>query len=108
MSEPLFGSHVREAIAIIKKAWQETRSSTTEDDMSENGKGRLFEFAVLYHPAPKFDKNGNETRERSKLIVPVEHALVSSEQEALILASRKIPDEYLEKLEEVEIAVRPF
>ncbi len=34
--------------------------------------------------------------------------VTGTEQEALILASRKIPDEYLEKLEEVEIAVRPF
>ena len=70
-----------------------------------NGKGRLYEYAVLYHPEPEED---GVKRLKSELIVGVKQALVRSQQEAMILAAREIPEKYLDKLDEVEIAVRPF
>ena len=70
-----------------------------------NGKGRLYEYAVLYHPEPE-EEDGK--RPRSELIVNVQQVLVRSQQEAMILAAREIPEKYLDKLDEVEIAVRPF
>jgi hypothetical protein len=67
-------------------------------------KGKIFEYAVIYHPRTKKD----EEHKRSVLVVDVKRAICADQQEALILASREIPDQYLDKLDQVEIAVRPF
>ena len=69
---------------------------------------KLYEYAVLYHPKPKKDAEGNEVREKSSLIVAVETVMADSDQEATIVAARKIPESYLDKLEQVEIVIRPF
>ena len=68
-------------------------------------KGKIFEYAVLYHP-PKKDKE--EDTKKSVLVVEVQRVLDVTEQEAVMLASRAIPGEYTDKLEFVEIIVRPF
>jgi len=44
----------------------------------------------------------------SELIVEVEQVLARSDKEALMMATRAIPEEYADKLDQVEIAVRPF
>lgn len=67
-------------------------------------KGKIFEYAVIYHPKTKKE----EEELPSKLIVDVKRVVAGSDQEALILASREIPAEYMDKLDRVEIAVRPF
>ena len=64
--------------------------------------------AVLYHPKAKKDAAGNEERVKSTILTDVTHVLASSTEEVSILASRTIPDEYLDKLDMVEIVVRPF
>lgn len=66
---------------------------------------QIFEYAVVFQP-----KNEDETKEREKpkLVVDVTRVLASSQQEVTILASRSIPADYLDRLDEVEIAVRPF
>lgn len=68
-------------------------------------KGKIFEYAVIYHP-PKKEKD--EDVKASKLIVDVARILAASEQEAVMLAARAIPAEYVDKLEYCEIVVRPF
>lgn len=74
----------------------------------ENGKrARLYEYAVLYHPEPE-EVGGKVVEKRSELIVDLTTVLATSEQEVLIQASRVIPEQYLDKLKGVEIAVRPF
>lgn len=85
------------------------------DPTSSNGRGRLFEYAVLYHPkqtkeqiergeAVRFDT----VRPKSVLLVTPTTIMASSDQEVSIQAARAIPTEYLDKLEDVEIVVRPF
>jgi hypothetical protein len=69
------------------------------------GRGRIFEYAVIYHPRKK---SKDEEVKRSEMIVEVTRVIATSDQEVVILASRKIPDTYLDKLDEIEIAVRPF
>lgn len=69
---------------------------------------KLYEYAVLYHPKPKKDAEGNEVREKSQLVVPVKHVIADSDQEATIVAAREIPEDHLDKLEQVEIVIRPF
>jgi hypothetical protein len=76
--------------------------------MSENGKARLYEFAILYQPKERFDANGNDTTPPAEVLVEPTRILVRDEKEAMIQASRRIPEAYLAKLDEVDIAVRPF
>ncbi len=68
-------------------------------------RARIFEYAVIHHPKPK---KKDEPAEKSVLIVDVERVLAVEPQEVTILASRQIPEDYLDKLEQIEIAVRPF
>ena len=72
---------------------------------NERKKGRIFEFAILFHPAPK---NANEIPGPTELLVEPKHIIASDEQEALIPACRAIPEDFLDRLQEVEIAVVPF
>ena len=68
---------------------------------------KLFEYAVVYHPKPK-KVDGVEHREKSQLLVPMTSVLADSDKEVAIVASRQIPEEYLDKLAQVEILIRPF
>jgi len=68
-------------------------------------KGKLFEYAVLYHPRKK---EKDEEEKASKVIVDKVSVLAASEQEVSIMAARDIPTEYLDRLSEIEILVRPF
>jgi hypothetical protein len=71
-------------------------------------KGKLFEYAVLYHPKSKKDLAGNEEVTKSIILTDVTRQLAATPDEVSILAARSIPPEYLDKLEQVEIVVRPF
>lgn len=68
-------------------------------------KGKIFEFAILRHPMPD---NPNDKPLPSVLVQEPKYILAQDQQQATILAAREIPEESLDKLEEVEIAVRPF
>jgi len=67
-------------------------------------KKQFFQFAVLFHPTEEEYKTGT----RSKVLVEISTIFASDAKEAGILAARQIPETYLEKLDQVEIAVRPF
>ena len=69
---------------------------------------KLFEYAVLYHPKPRKDANQNEVEEPSEILVKPEIKLAKSDKEIAMLAARAIPEKYIDKLEQVEIIVRPF
>lgn len=70
--------------------------------------GKLFEYAVIHHPKAKKDVAGNEEPVKSKIITDVTRVLAVNDKEVGILAGRSIPEEFLDKLEQVEIVVRPF
>ena len=71
-------------------------------------KSSLFEYAVLYHPKAKKDAAGNEEETKSVILTDVTRVLAATPAEVSIRASRSIPEEYLDKLQEVDIVVRPF
>ena len=72
-------------------------------------KGKLFEYAVLYHPKEKKNAAGEVVEEKkSEIVVNPTTVLASSEQEVDMLAARSIPDGLTDKLECVEVLVRPF
>jgi hypothetical protein len=71
-------------------------------------KGKLFEYAVVYHPKQTKDTSGNDTTPPSVLIVPKSSTLATTDKEVGIRASRAIPVEYDDRLDDCEVFVRPF
>ena len=66
---------------------------------------KLFQYAILFHPKKKKDE---DTAGKSKIIVDLKTVLAADDKSATILASRDIPQDYIEQLDQVEIAIRPF
>lgn len=58
----------------------------------------LFQFAILLHP-PK---------QNSVLLVPPQTILASKQSTVEIYAARLISDEYLDRLDQIEILIRPY
>lgn len=72
-------------------------------------KGKLFEYAVIYHPKEKKDAAGNPLESKKSLIVTdLTRVLATSDKEVGMLAAKSIPEEYTDKLDDVEIVIRPF
>lgn len=69
---------------------------------------KLYEYAVIYNPLPTKDENERGVKPKSELIVDVKRILSNSDKEAMMLAARDIPEDYTDKLDRVEIALRPF
>ena len=71
--------------------------------------GKLFQYAVLFHPKTRKDAAGNPTEEKkSELLTELTTVLAGSTEEVGILAARSLPETYLDRLSEVEIVIRPF
>lgn len=72
-------------------------------------KGKLFEYVILYHPKEKKDNNQNVIDQPSVLITkePV-RVLATSDKQVGMLAAKGIPDQYNDKLDDIEIVIRPF
>lgn len=68
---------------------------------------KLFEYAIIHHPKTTKDQR-DAGKEARSVLVKFAQTLAKDANEVNILAARQIPDELLEKLDEVEIAVRPF
>lgn len=72
-------------------------------------KGKLFEYEVLYHPKTKKDAAGNPMEEKKSILVSApQHVLAVSDKEVAMLAARSLPEDYTDKLDDVEIVIRPF
>jgi len=69
---------------------------------------RLFEYAVLFKGKATKAQTDEGKRPEVKLLVDVTRIIAADEKEVLLTAARKIPDECLDRLDCVEIAVRPF
>jgi hypothetical protein len=73
---------------------------------------KLFEYAILYHPVPTKEDKDKGIRKPSILIQitgqDVMRVVAEDEKEVAIRAARQIPDEYLDRLQQIEVAVRPF
>lgn len=66
---------------------------------------RLYEYAVILQP--KLDKDG-DVKEEGKVVVNLTAILARDEEQATLLAGRAIPDEFLDRLDRLTVAVRPF
>lgn len=73
---------------------------------------RLFEYAILYHPVQTKDDKDKGVKPPSVLLQvggqDVTRVVAEDEKEVAIRAARQIPEEYLDRLQQIEVAVRPF
>lgn len=69
---------------------------------------KLYEFAAVHHPKATKDAQGNDTTPKDALVVEVTRVLAGSDKEVAILAARQIPDNFIDRLDEVEVVIRPF
>jgi hypothetical protein len=69
---------------------------------------KLYDMAVMHHPLPTEDEHKRGVKPKSAVIVAPKTIVATDDKEAAILAAREIPAEYLDKLESVEVLVRPF
>ncbi len=65
---------------------------------------KVFQYVIFLTP----NNENKDTPEKPKILVEPKTVLASTEQQAGILASRDIPEEYIDRLEEVNVVVRPF
>jgi hypothetical protein len=68
----------------------------------------LFEYAILFHPKPTKDAMGNDTTPKTEIVTPITTVLAGSEKEVGMIAARGVPDKYLEKLDDIEVIIRPL
>lgn len=73
-----------------------------------NGRGQLFEYVILWHPKQTKEQLERGEMPKSVLIKEPTRELARSHAEVSILAAREIPTDHLDRLEEIEIVVRPF
>lgn len=69
---------------------------------------KLFEYAVIFNPLPTKEQQERGEGAKSELIVDVTRVLSNNDREAMMLAARSIPPQFTDKLDRVEIALRPF
>ena len=66
---------------------------------------KLFQYAVIFHPKKEIE---NKPADKAKLIVEPKTVLAADLNSATLLAARDIPQDYADKLDQCEVAVRPF
>lgn len=69
---------------------------------------KLFDMAILFHPAQTEDEVKRGVRAKSAVLVAPKTILAADDKEAAVLAAREVPQSHLDQLDRVEILVRPF
>lgn len=70
---------------------------------------KLYQYSILFVPNKTKSPEGKDTTtEKAKVLVPVTDILANDDKQAAIVAARAIPEGYVDRLDEVQIAVRPF
>lgn len=67
-------------------------------------KSILFQYAIIWNPTEKEAEDGK----KAKLIGEIKSVLAKNAAEVNVIAARAIPEEYLEELDQISIAVVPF
>ena len=73
-----------------------------------NKSGKLYEYAVLYHPNPTKEQSEAGDYPKSEVVVTPTQCLAKDDAQVAMLAARALPEKYTDKLDDVEIIVRPF
>jgi hypothetical protein len=71
-------------------------------------RGKLFQYVILYHPKPTKEQNERNESPKSTVIVGPKNEVAVEEKHAAMIAAREIPAEYVDRMEDVEVVIRPF
>lgn len=69
---------------------------------------KLYEYAVLFTPLQTRDQLERGEKPKTEIIVAITSVVAGNDKECQMVASRSIPEKYQDKLDQVEIAIRPF
>jgi len=67
-------------------------------------KSVLFQYAIIWNPTADQAKEGK----KAKVVKDIQTILAASADKVTLLAAREIPEEYLDEMDQLDIAVRPF
>lgn len=65
----------------------------------------LFQYSVIFHPTEKEIKDDGA---KSKVLVEIKTILAKDASAVQMTAAMEIPAEYKDKLDQIQIALRPF
>lgn len=63
-----------------------------------------FQYVIVYQPTEKEKKDGK----KSEIVVDLKTILAADEKTAMLLAGRAIPENFIDKLNQLDVYVRPF
>lgn len=66
---------------------------------------KIFQYTAFWSPTEKEQENGDKP---TMIFEQVRMVLASTVEQANLHAARAIPDEWVDKLEQVTLVVRPF
>lgn len=66
---------------------------------------QLYEYAVILQP--KIDKDG-EITEKGEVVVEPTTILANDQEQASLIAARAIPESFIDRIERLTVAIRPF
>jgi hypothetical protein len=68
----------------------------------------VFEYLILHHSRPtKAEEEKGKKPTTTELVAP-KRVIATSPDKAMLLAARDIPPDYVDRVDEVELCVRPF
>lgn len=71
-------------------------------------RGKLFQYAVLYHPNPTKEQADRGESPKSEVVIEPTTILALNEQQASTMVARAIPEEHIGHVDQLDIVIRPF
>ena len=69
---------------------------------------KLFEYAVILNHKRTKKQEEDGAPVKGELLVPITSVLARDDKEVQIIAARQIPEAHVDKLDQIQIAIRPF
>lgn len=69
---------------------------------------KLYEYAIIHHERVTKKQEEEGKRPTSTVLKTPSTFLARDEKEVLLTAARDIPIEYADRLDEIEVLIRPF
>ncbi len=66
---------------------------------------KLFQYAVIFHGEK--NEQGKQA-DKDCIVVPITTVMAADQAQASMMAARAIPEDYVDRMSQLEVAVRPF
>ncbi len=78
------------------------------DVVQPGEKMKLYQYAILYHPLPTKEQTERGEKPKSEIIKDITSIIANDDKGAGMIVARGIPDTFIDKLDQVEIILKPF